>query len=184
MNANQLSGMNNTRFGVVRYGNVFASRGSVVPYFKNLIKKGVKKLPITDLEMTRFVITIEQGIELVIKSFLRMHGGEIFVPKTSSIKIIDLKEAMLKERKFKVIGIRPGEKLHEVLCPSDDSHLTYDFKDHYVIAPAIKFFSSKNQFNKNNLKERGKLVKKGFEYSSGKNNKFLNIKAIKKLLSR
>ena len=140
------------------------------------------ELPVTNVKMTRFVITVEQGIDLVIKSFKRMSGGEIFVPKTASIKILDLVKAISPKNKYKVIGIRPGEKIHEILCPADDSHLTYEFNDHYVIAPAIRFFSSKNIFNKNQLKEKGKIVKNGFEYHSGKNSKFLDISEIQKLL--
>lgn len=180
--ANNLVGKKKTSFSVVRYGNVFNSRGSVVPFFQSLVRKGVNELPITDLKMTRFVITIEQGIKLVMKSFQRMSGGEIFVPKTASLKILDLVKAISPNNKFKVVGIRPGEKIHEILCPADDSHLTYEFNDHYVISPAIHFFSSKNIFNKNKLKEKGKLVKNGFEYQSGKNSKFLDIFEIKKLL--
>lgn len=180
--ANNLVGKKKTRFSVVRYGNVFNSRGSVVPFFLNLIKKNVKELPVTNINMTRFVITIDEGINLVIKSLKRMSGGEIFVPKTSSLKILDLVKAIHPKNKYKIIGIRPGEKIHEILCPSDDSHLTYEFRDHYVIAPAIHFFSSKNVFDKNQLGERGKLVKKGFEYQSGLNSQFLNVSQIKKLL--
>ncbi len=180
--ANNLVGKKKIRFSVVRYGNVFSSRGSVVPYFKNLIEKGKKELPITDTKMTRFVIRIKEGIELVLKSFQRMHGGEIFVPKTPSIRIVDLAKAMSPNIKLKIIGIRPGEKLHEVLCPSDSAHLTYEFRDHFVISPGIQFHASKNQFHKNNLKETGKLVKTKFEYQSGSNKEFYNIREIKKLL--
>ena len=132
--------------------------------------------------MTRFTITIEQGIRLVIKSFQRMSGGEIFVPKIGSMKILDLAKALSPKAKLKIIGIRPGEKINEVLCPADNSHLTYEFKDHFVIAPTIKFFSSKIKFNRNKLKENGKLVQRGFEYQSGNNSKFLKIPEIKKLL--
>ena len=180
--ANNLVGRKKTRFSVVRYGNVFNSRGSVVPYFKELAAKGKKELPVTDIKMTRFVISIAQGIELVLKSFKRMHGGEVFVPKTPSIRITDLVKAISPKMKYKIIGIRPGEKMHEVLCPSDSSHLTYEFKDHYLISPGIQFHTSKNKFNKNKLKEAGKLVKSGFEYQSGNNKKFLKIREIKKLL--
>jgi len=180
--ANNLVGKKITRFSVVRYGNVFSSRGSVVPFFNNLIKLGAKELPITDIKMTRFVISIEEGIEFVIKAFSRMQGGEIFIPKIPSIKIVDLVKAILPTGKYKVIGIRPGEKIHEILCPVDDNHLTYEYKDHFVIAPTIKFFTLKNNFQSNALKEKGKIVKSGFEYQSSSNPHFLKIKEIKKLI--
>jgi UDP-N-acetylglucosamine 4,6-dehydratase len=179
--ANNLVGKKNIRFSIVRYGNVFNSRGSVVPYFKKLIQEGKTTLPITDRKMTRFVITIEEGIKFVISSFKRMNGGEIFTPKIPSIKIIDLAKAM-GAKKIDTVGIRPGEKIHEILCPSDDSHLTIEFKDHYVITPSIKFFDLKNKYTTNNLKEKGKLVAAGFEYQSGSNQHFLKSLAIKKLL--
>tara|TARA_B110000014_G_scaffold250558_1_gene226962 strand:+ start:638 stop:1642 length:1005 start_codon:yes stop_codon:yes gene_type:complete len=182
--ANNLVGKKNIRFSVVRYGNVFASRGSVVPYFKSLIKKGRINLPITNVNMTRFVITIEQGIDFVIKSFQRMQGGEIFIPKIPSIKIVDLAKAMSPKSKFSMVGVRPGEKINEILCPSDDYHLTYEYKDHFVIAPSIKFYQVNYNYNRNKLKEKGKLVKFGFEYQSGTNKEFLTISQIKKLLQK
>ncbi len=177
--ANNFLGTKETRFSVVRYGNVVGSRGSIVPFFKQLISNNVKKLPITDKKMTRFWITLDQGIDFVEKSFLRMNGGEIFVPIIPSIKIVDLAKAMAPDIATEVIGIRPGEKLHEIMCPSDDSHLTYEFKDHYVVYPSIKFDQS-IVYGLNALKEKGKIVEKGFEYSSGTNQFFLNNEEILK----
>tara|TARA_B100001989_G_scaffold251563_1_gene231047 strand:+ start:731 stop:1735 length:1005 start_codon:yes stop_codon:yes gene_type:complete len=179
--ANNLVGKSNLRFSIVRYGNVFNSRGSVVPYFRSLIKSGKKVLPVTNENMTRFFISIEEGIKFVINSFQRMDGGEIFIPKIPSIKILDLAKAM--SSKYKIIGIRPGEKINEILCPSDDSHLTIEFKDHFVIAPSIKFYDKKKNYKKNKLNEKGKRVPFGFEYHSGNNKKFLSIMEIKKLVS-
>lgn len=179
--ANNLVGRGDLRFSIVRYGNVFNSRGSVVPYFKSLIQSGEKILPVTNENMTRFFISIEEGIKFVINSFKRMDGGEIFIPKIPSINILDLAKAM--STKYKIIGIRPGEKINEILCPSDDSHLTIEFQDHFVIAPSIKFYDKKKDYKTNKLNEKGKLVPVGFEYHSGNNNKFLTIQQIKKLVS-
>lgn len=179
--ANNLVGKGDLRFSIVRYGNVFNSRGSVVPYFKSLIKSGEKLLPVTNENMTRFFISIEEGIKFVINSFKRMDGGEIFIPKIPSINILDLAKAM--STKYKIIGIRPGEKINEILCPSDDSHLTIEFQDHFVIAPSIKFYDKKKDYKTNKLNEKGKLVPVGFEYHSGNNNNFLSIPQIKKLVS-
>lgn len=178
---NNIAGGHKTRFAVVRYGNVVGSRGSVIPFFKKLIISGEKVLPITDPKMTRFSITLEEGIEFVFKAFQRMQGGEIFVPKISSMRIVDLAKAMAPAMKTKIVGIRPGEKLHEIMCPADDSHLTIEFKDHYVISPSIIFFAEKINYRKNKLGENGKPVKRGFEYHSGKNPHFLTIKQLREL---
>ena len=177
--ANNTAGKNKTRFSVVRYGNVVGSRGSVVPYFKKLIDNNANNLPITDPSMTRFWITLNQGVDFVIKGFLRMHGGEIFVPKIPSIKIIDLANAMAPNIKKMIIGIRPGEKIHEIMCPKDDSHLTISFKNHYVIMPAIKFFGKNINYKISKLKEVGKSVPINFEYNSYNNPVFLTKKEIK-----
>jgi len=175
--ANNMSG-GRTKFAVVRYGNVVGSRGSVVPFFNKLLKDGVDNLPITHKEMTRFWITLQQGVNFVLKCIERMEGGEIFVPKIPSVRIIDLAKAIAPELPFKIIGIRPGEKLHEIMCPSDDSHLTIEFKDFFIISPSIIFFSRKNDFTKNILGEQGKQVKQGFEFNSGTNKHFLDIREI------
>src|SRR5262249_19356962 len=121
--ANNVAGGHRTRFAVVRYGNVVGSRGSVVPFFSKLLQEGCEYLPITDPRMTRFWITIQAGVDFVLKNFSRMHGGEIFVPKIPSVKVVDLARAMAPEVPHQTIGIRPGEKLHEIMCPADDSHL-------------------------------------------------------------
>ena len=175
--ANNMSG-GRTKFSVVRYGNVVGSRGSVVPFFKNLIQEGVDSLPVTHKEMTRFWITLQQGVDFVLKCMERMGGGEIFVPKIPSVRIIDLAMAMAPDLSIKFIGIRPGEKLHEVMCPSDDSHLTIEFDDYFVISPGIKFYSRDFDFSKSLLNEKGFKVKQGFDYSSGSNKNFLNLSEI------
>lgn len=171
--ANNLVGLQDTRFSVVRYGNVIGSRGSVVPFFKKLISEGATSLPITDERMTRFMITLEDGVNFVLKNFERMQGGEIFIPKIPSMKMTELANALSPTLPHENIGIRPGEKLHEIMCPSDDSHLTFEFEDHYVIAPTIKFFSNR-KFDENLLGETGKQVEQGFEYNSGNNETWLN----------
>ena len=173
--ANNMSGGHKTQFSVVRYGNVVGSRGSVVPFFMKLIASGAESLPITDERMTRFWITLQQGVDFVLKNFERMHGGEIFVPKIPSVRITDLVEAMAPGIKQKIIGIRPGEKLHEVMCPADDSHLTLEFDDHYVIRPTITFTNRSNSFVINKLNEQGTPVAQGFEYNSGTNHHFLTV---------
>ncbi|MCP5304050.1 MAG: UDP-N-acetylglucosamine 4,6-dehydratase (inverting) [Chromatiaceae bacterium] len=178
--ANNIVGRRETRFSVVRYGNVVCSRGSVVPYFRGLLAQGVEKLPITDPRMTRFWITLQQGVDFVFKSFARMHGGEIFVPKIPSIRIVDLAESMAPGMALDIIGIRPGEKLHEVMCPSDDSHLTLAFADHFVIQPSISM-SHRKPYTVNGLNERGASVAQGFAYSSGDNDDFLTVEQLVRL---
>ena len=179
--ANNMTGKKEIMFSVVRYGNVLGSRGSVVPFFSDLISSNIKRLPITDKEMTRFWITLDQGIDFVIKNLGRMKGGEIFIPKIPSIRITDLAKAMAPDLELKFIGLRPGEKIHEIMCPADDSHLTIEFNDHFVIAPAIDFVDRTNSFTKNSLDEEGVLVPKGFEYNSGNNPVFLSLDEIKEM---
>jgi len=176
---NNISG-NRSKFSVVRYGNVVGSRGSVVPFFRNLVAQGAKELPVTDPRMTRFWITLPQGVEFVLKSFERMQAGEIFAPKIPSMRILDLVESMAPGMLAKVIGIRPGEKLHEVMCPGDDSHLTVEFQDHYVIRPAIIFTAPVN-YEVNPLGEQGTAVDQGFEYNSGNNPIFLTIEQLREM---
>lgn len=170
--ANNVVGKRRTRFSVVRYGNVVGSRGSVVPFFKKLILEGATHLPITDVRMTRFLITLEDGVKFVLKNFERMHGGEIFIPKISSMLIPELALALAPTLPHEIVGIRPGEKLHEIMCPADDSHLTLEFDDHYVICPTIQF-THPSDFSKNNLGESGVSVEQGFEYNSGNNSEWL-----------
>ncbi len=178
--ANNIVGHRETRFSVVRYGNVVCSRGSVVPFFHKLLTQGATRLPITDPRMTRFWITLQQGVEFVVDSFSRMLGGEIFVPKIPSIRIVDLAESMAPGIDHDVVGIRPGEKLHEVMCPADDSHLTLAFSDHFVIQPSIQMYRSQD-YMKNALGEHGENVEQGFEYNSKDNGHFLSVDEIRAL---
>ena len=175
--ANNLAGGHKTRFSVVRYGNVVGSRGSVVPFFRKQIADGCDHLPITDPRMTRFWITLQQGVDFVLKNFERMHGGEIFVPKIPSVRVVDVARAMAPDLPHKIIGIRPGEKLHEIMCPADDSHLTIEFEDHYVIKPTIQFIAE-SDLSVNRLGEKGRPVEAGFEFNSGKNPRFLSVDEI------
>jgi UDP-N-acetylglucosamine 4,6-dehydratase len=179
--ANNIAGKKLTRFSVVRYGNVVGSRGSVVPLFRRLLSEGAQELPITDERMTRFWITLPQGVDFVLKGFERMHGGEIFVPRIPSSRIADLARAMAPKLPFKIIGIRPGEKLHETMCPRDDSHLTIAFKDHFVISPSIVFVQNPN-FERNAIGEQGTPVEVGFEYNSNDNPWFLTLDEIAQLI--
>ena len=181
--ANNIVGKRETRFSVVRYGNVLGSRGSVVPFFKKLIAGGAAELPITDPRMTRFWITLTQGVELVLKSFERMRGGEIFVPKIPSMTMPALAEALAPGLPQTVVGIRPGEKLHEVMCPAESSHLTYEFDDHFVIAPTIEY-SHHVDYATNNLGEAGELVKPEFAYSSDNNTDWLDAARLLDLLEQ
>jgi len=177
--ANNMTGGHPTRFAVVRYGNVVGSRGSVVPFFQKLIDNGAENLPITHEDMTRFWITLQQGVDFVLKNFERMKGGEIFVPKIPSMRVVDLATAMAPDLKQEIIGIRPGEKLHEIMCPKDDSHLTIEFDDHYVIGPSITFHAGDNDFSTNLLGEKGTPVETGYEYNSGTNPKFLSVEELR-----
>ena len=178
--ANNIVGKRSTRFSVVRYGNVVSSRGSVIPLFRDLLARGVERLPVTDPRMTRFWITLEQGVDFVLASFRRMHGGEIFVPKIPSVRIVDLAESMAPGLPYEVVGIRPGEKLHETMCPADDAHLTLEFDDHFVIRPSIQM-SHKIDFSRNALGERGEPVADGFAYSSDRNDRFLVVEELASL---
>jgi UDP-N-acetylglucosamine 4,6-dehydratase len=177
---NNITGGSGTRFAVVRYGNVVGSRGSVVPFFDKLIADGARELPITDTRMTRFWITLQQGVEFVLKSFARMQAGEIFVPKIPSVKITDLAEAMAPGMPIKVIGIRPGEKLHELMCPMDNAFQTLEFGDHLVIKPAITFVYNVDHAV-NALGEKGFPVPESFEYESGSNPRFLSTPEIRQI---
>ncbi|MFM2485077.1 UDP-N-acetylglucosamine 4,6-dehydratase (inverting) [Celerinatantimonas yamalensis] len=176
--ANNMVGAIQTSFSVVRYGNVVGSRGSVVPFFKKLIERGETSLPITHADMTRFWITLEQGVQFVVDNFKRMHGGEIFVPKIPSVRIIDLAKALAPELSTHIIGIRPGEKLHEVMVPADDSYHSYEFDDHFVIAPSISFNSRQNNFETNACQQQGRQVDIGFSYNSLDNPHYLTVDEI------
>ena len=180
--ANNYVGNQETTFSVVRYGNVGFSRGSVIPVFLKQKEDNQKYFTITDKKMTRFWITLDQSVNFTINCFERMIGGEIFVPKIPSVKIIDIAKAIDPKLKIKIIGIRAGEKLHEVLCSLEDNRQTIEFKDYFVITPAIEINNKKN-FKLNNKKEKGLNVKRDFVYDSGSNSKFLNVDQIKKKLT-
>jgi UDP-N-acetylglucosamine 4,6-dehydratase len=175
--ANNIKGTQECMFSVVRYGNVVGSRGSVVPFFRKLIAEGATELPITDERMTRFWITLDQGVEFVMQGFKRMQGGEIFVPKIPSVTITDLATSIAPDLEQKIVGIRPGEKLHEVMCPKDDSFHTIEFDDHFVIKPTINF-SEAIDYTVNKLGAKGKYVEDEFEYNSLNNEHFLTIEEL------
>ena len=176
--ANNMAGRGRTRFAVVRYGNVVGTRGSVVPFFRQLIDKGVTELPITDTRMTRFWITLQQSVDFVLEDLMRMQGGEIFVPKLPSIRITDLALAMAPSLAHKHVGIRPGEKLHEVMCPADESHLTLEFDRHFVIRPTIQFHEEDVDYSMDMQGGKGTSVPGEFSYTSGNNPHFLNAQEI------
>ena len=166
--SNAYSGEHKTKFSVVRYGNVMGSRGSVIPFFIKEKKKGI--LPITDKRMTRFMITLEEGVRLVWKAFDDMCGGEIYIKKIPSMKVTDLATAIDKDAKHEVVGIRPGEKLHEEMIGEDDSIYTYEYDDYYKILPAINNWSSSKVMIKD-----GKPVENGFSYTSDNNKEWMEI---------
>lgn len=167
--ANNLSGsFKDTRFSVVRYGNVVGSRGSVVPFFLRLLKEGATKLPITDARMTRFCITLSQGVEFVVSALAMMRGGEVFVPKIPSIKIVDLARALAPNLEIDFVGIRPGEKLHEMMISADDSRYTFELEDRYVMEPSVPIWTGAGQGIPWN-----KRVEDGFEYASNTNDEWL-----------
>lgn len=175
--ANAYVGHRDLNFSVVRYGNVAGSRGSVIPFFKNIIESGGKELPITDYRMTRFWIDLEQGVELVIKALADARGGETFISKIPSFKITDLAQAMLPDCDMPEVGIREGEKLHEVMVTKEDSMTTYEYEKHFIIYPHFEWW------NKDVL-EGGRKVEQGFEYSSGTNTEWLSVPQLKDILSR
>jgi len=170
--ANSYAGFSGTKFAVVRYGNVANSRGSVIPFFKQRAKEGI--IPITDTRMTRFWITLDQGVSFVLNGLKRMHGGEIFVPKIPSMNIMDLAQAIAPQCKTKTIGIRPGEKLHEIMISADDSRNTKELEDCYVIEPAFHWWSKDNY-------PKGKNVADGFVYSSETNSQWLTKNDLKRI---
>lgn len=183
--SNNLAGSLRTRFSVVRYGNVIGSRGSVVPFFENLKADGADVFPITDPRMTRFWITLQQGVDFVLSSFELMRGGEIFIPKIPSMNIVDLAKAIDPKKKHEVIGIRPGEKLHEIMVTRDDSLHTVDMVDRYTIEPSSFLWDSrkKSVASRKSFESEGyKKVDEGFEYASDTNNEWLDINGLSTLL--
>lgn len=171
--ANSYVGEKKTRFAVVRYGNVVGSRGSVVPFFKKIRHTGV--LPITDERMTRFWITLDQGVQFVLDNLQRMNGGEIFVPKIPSMKVTDLAKAIAPECKIEIVGIRPGEKLHEAMITEDDARHTVEFENYFVILPELSWWNNENHSD-------GKPLPEGFAYTSDSNNHWLTIEELKELV--
>ena len=178
--ANNLSGEQNTRFSVVRYGNVAGSRGSVIPFFKKLVSEGQKTLPVTHEDMTRFIITLDQGVRLVANTFETMHGGEIIVPKLPSLKITDIIPFLGNDLNYKVIGIRPGEKLHEVMIPEEETRNSIDMGDHFIIQPNHHWWNV-SSFKKS-VESQGKPMKDLKEYASGTNTQWLSSDELKELL--
>lgn len=171
--ANNYSGHHKTRFSIVRYGNVVGSRGSVIPFFLKMRETGV--LPITDERMTRFWITVEQGVDFVLASLERMRGGELFVPKIPSMKMTDLASAIAPECQTKTVGIRPGEKLHEVMVPEDDARHTLEYDEYFAILPTFHDWDSKAYIHQNG----GKLCPEGFRYSSDTNTRWLTVQELR-----
>lgn len=174
--ANAYSGTDGTRFAVVRYGNVAGSRGSVIPFFQKIIDGGGTELPITDYRMTRFWISLEQGVELVIKALEETHGGETFISKIPSFGITDLAEAMLPGCKKPEVGIREGEKLHEIMVTREDSLRTYEYEKHFIIYPHANMWKGRN------IIPGGSLVQPEFEYSSGTNTEWLSVEDLREKL--
>lgn len=175
--ANAYTGLNGTVFSVVRYGNVAGSRGSIIPLFRRLAEEGNKELPITDTRMTRFWITLEQGVELVFKALAEAKGGETYISKIPSFHITDLAEAILPGCGIKEIGIREGEKLHEVMVTKDDSRSTFEYDKHYIVYPNFDWVDLKEA-----VLPGGKCVADGFEYNSGTNAEWLNVEQLREAL--
>lgn len=173
--AKSYSGIHKTSFSVVRYGNVIGSRGSVVPFFKEIKATGI--IPITDPRMTRFWITLEHGVEFVLKCLEISSGGELFVPKIPSMNIMDLAKAIAPECRHDMVGIRPGEKLHEVMITEDDARHTLEFDDYYIVEPEFTWWR-----NENHISNGGVPVKEGFTYASNTNDKWLTVKELKALI--
>ena len=176
--ANAYSGEFGTIFSVVRYGNVAGSRGSVIPFFKSLIEDGKKVLPITDFRMTRFWITLDEGVDLVFKALKESKGGETYISKIPSFRITDLAKAMLDDVDMKEVGIREGEKLHEVMITKDDSRRTYEYENNYIIYPNFDWWDEKKHFTKG-----GKLIELGFEYDSGTNSQWLSVQELRRAMN-
>lgn len=174
--ANAYTGSKDISFSVVRYGNVAGSRGSVIPFFDNILKSGGRSLPITDYRMTRFWISLRQGVELVIKALAEARGGETFISKIPSFKITDLAEAMLPGCDMPEVGIREGEKLHEIMITVEDAPHTYEYEKHYIIYPQLVWSDSKKAV------PTGRKVPEGFSYSSGNNTEWLSVEEIRELL--
>ena len=175
---NAYVGYKNTMFSVVRYGNVAGSRGSVIPFFKSLLEDGATELPITDFDMTRFWLTLDEAVDLVIKATEESKGGELYIHKCCSFKVTDLAEAMCPNCEKTNVGIRPGEKLHEVMITEEDSRNTYEYDDHYIIYPDLEWWKNVN------VKPGGKVVESNFRYASDSNQEWLSVDDLKDLLEK
>jgi len=176
--ANNYSGRHATRFAAVRYGNVVGSRGSVVPLFVSMRKHGV--LPVTDARMTRFWITLDQGVDFVLKAFQRMRGGEILVPKIPSMRLVDLARAIGPECRIEIVGIRPGEKLHETLLSEDDARSALEYDDYFAILPSPEAAN----FRRDPLPEGGRPCPEGFSYASNTNSRWLTVEALHRMIDQ
>jgi UDP-N-acetylglucosamine 4,6-dehydratase/5-epimerase len=177
VSGNAYAGGTPTNFSVVRYGNVTGSKGSVVPFFRSLVDRGETVLPITDYRMTRFWITLDQGVDMVFRALNEAYGGEIYVSKIPSYYVKDMAKAIKPEAELKEVGIREGEKLHEVMITEEDSRFTYDYGDHYIIYPHFEWWNKETHF-----KEGGKPVEEGFRYSSGGNDQWLSVEDMQEML--
>ncbi len=176
--ANAYSGEKDVRFSIVRYGNVAGSRGSVIPFFRKIVEQGGEVLPITDYRMTRFWISLSEGVQLVIKALNEARGGETFISKIPSFKITDLAKAIAPWCRTEEVGIREGEKLHEIMVTREDSSMTYEYEKHYIVYPHY------NWWREEQVIEGGIPVKEGFEYSSGTNTQWLNVEQLQELLKK
>ena len=174
--ANAYAGAKDVCFSIVRYGNVAGSRGSVIPFFRNLVANGETALPITDYRMTRFWISLDEGVQLVIKALSEATGGETFISKIPSFKITDLAQAILPGCEMPEVGIREGEKLHEIMVTREDSMLTYEYDKHFIVYPHFEWW------DESKIQQGGKRVEQGFEYSSGTNAEWLSVEQIRELL--
>lgn len=179
VHANAYRGLKDMAFSVVRYGNVAGSRGSVIPYFKSLLEKGAKKLPITDFDMTRFWISLDDGVDLVFKAIEIARGTEIFVSKIPSFKVTDLATAMAPDAEQENVGIRAGEKLHEIMITTEDSRRAYDFGNFFIIYPQVDWWDINRHFT-----EGGKKIENGFQYSSDANDVWLTVEQLKEELKK
>lgn len=179
--ANNIRGKSNSAFSVVRYGNVLGSRGSVIPLFQNMVAQGATELPVTDATMTRFLITLQQGVDFVLQALARMRGGELYVPKIPSASMQTIAEAVGEGLPIKIVGMRPGEKRHELMCPRDLASSTYEFSDFYLIRPSFDF-SSNDDYSTTNLGETGKPVAYDFEYNSLDNPHYLDAEELRQVL--
>lgn len=179
VSANSYVAQDKTRFSVVRYGNVAGSRGSVIPFFADQLNQGVEELPVTDKRMTRFWIHLETGVKLVVHALINATGGEVFIAKIPSFNVVDLAQAMNPGRSYREVGIREGEKLHEIMITTEDARRTYEYDKYYVIYPELEWFKKNGQ-----IIPGGKLVEPGFQYSSDKNAEWLGVENLKKLVSK